>query len=111
VSADGAKQRGWGQTRGCPASLAKRRSSPRQRTRQTHDDDHGTGSGPLWSFAGARAGRERERECLVEGATERGQRVSVGGLQKRARARGGVAGKRTRPRRSAQARGYGKGSG
>jgi hypothetical protein len=38
-----------------------------------------------------RAGRERGRGCSAEGATEGGGRVSVCGLQKRARARGGVA--------------------
>jgi hypothetical protein len=42
----------------------------------------------------ARAGRERERECLAEGTTEQGERVSVDGLQKKARAHGGMAEKR-----------------
>jgi hypothetical protein len=50
--------------------------------------------------AGARAEREREREreCLAEGATERGERVSVGEIQKRARARAWGRGRETRDR-------------
>jgi hypothetical protein len=75
-------------------SLVKRQSIPRQRTRQTLDDGHGTGGGPRRSFAGARRARERERECLAEGTTEQGERDSVGGLQKEARPCGGMAEKR-----------------
>jgi hypothetical protein len=37
--------------------------------------------------------RERERGCSTEGTTERGERVSGCGLQKRAQARGSMAGK------------------
>jgi hypothetical protein len=40
-----------------------------------------------------RRARERELECSAKGATERGERVSVGKLQKRAQVCGGVAGK------------------
>jgi hypothetical protein len=55
--------------------------------------------------------RESERECSAEGATKQGERVSVGGLQKRARACGVWLGNTrswARPRRSEQVRGYGK---
>jgi hypothetical protein len=61
VSVDWAKQRGWGQTRGCLALLARRRSSPRQQTRQKLDDGEGTDGGPQRSSTGARAVRERAR--------------------------------------------------
>jgi hypothetical protein len=73
VSTDRAKQRGWGQTRGCPALLAKRRSSPRQRTRQTLDDGARNGGGSRQSSTGACAKRYRERESLAGGVTGRGE--------------------------------------
>jgi hypothetical protein len=57
VSADRVNQRGSGQTRGCPALLAMRRSSPRQGTRQTLDGGHGTRR----SSTSTRGERERAR--------------------------------------------------
>jgi hypothetical protein len=113
VSTDREKQRGSGQTRGCPALQTKRRSSPRQRTWQTHDDGHRTGGGPRRSFAGARAGRERERECSAEGATECGRDPEKGSgawecgreTRNRGRIHGGLRGRVVRERVVADRRG------
>jgi hypothetical protein len=90
VSTDRAKQRGWGQTRGCLTLLARRRSSSRQRTRYKLDGGHKTDNGPRQSSTGARAVRERCEGGFAEGATER---VSGCELQKRGQKREGVAGK------------------
>jgi hypothetical protein len=95
VSADRANQRGWGQTRGCPTLLAKRWSLPRQRTRRGLDGGHRTSGGERrWSSLGACAERERGRGCSAEGVTERGRASECGRGPEKARARGGVAGKR-----------------
>jgi hypothetical protein len=69
------------------------------------DDSHGTDGGPGQSSTSAHTVRERSARGSAEGTTERGERVSGCGLYKRARARGGVAGKRVswaRPRRRAR---------
>jgi hypothetical protein len=67
ASADRAKQRGWGQTRGCFTLLARRRSSPRQQTQKKLDGGHGTDDGAPQ----VRAHCERkELGCLAEGTTE-----------------------------------------
>jgi hypothetical protein len=58
-----AKLRGWEQTRGCLALLARRWSSPRQWTRQKLNGGHGTTvdhSGAPWVCA--QCERERESE-------------------------------------------------
>jgi hypothetical protein len=78
VSMDRVKQRGWGQTRGCPTLLAKRWSSPRQQTQHKLDDDHRTNDESWRRSTSAHA----ERGCLSKGATERGERVSGCGLHK-----------------------------
>jgi hypothetical protein len=46
------------------------------------------------SFTGARAERERGRGCSAEGATEWGRVIECGRALEKARAHGGVAGKR-----------------
>jgi hypothetical protein len=73
VSMDRAKQRGWGQTRGCLVLLARRQSPPRQHTRLKLDSGHGTDSGPRWSSTSVRAVQERGARVSAEGATERGE--------------------------------------
>jgi hypothetical protein len=71
VSEDRAKLRGWGQTRGCLALLARSQSSPRQRTRLKLDDGHGTDGGPRRSSTGVCVVRERGVRVSAKGATER----------------------------------------
>jgi hypothetical protein len=66
VSVDREKQKGREQTRGCLALLARRRSSPGQRTWQELDGSHETDDGPWRSSTGA---------CVVR---ERGTRGSAG---------------------------------
>jgi hypothetical protein len=61
---------GLGQTRGCLALLARRRSSPRQQTRQMLDGGHGTDGGNHDIAPLVRSVRERGARVSAEGATE-----------------------------------------
>jgi hypothetical protein len=94
VSADQVNHRGRGQTEGRPGLRVIRRSLLRQQTRRGLDGDGGTGARPWRAAAellGARAVRERGRECSTEGATGQGRANERGQGPEKARARGGVA--------------------
>jgi hypothetical protein len=66
---------GLGRTEGCPGLLTTRWNSARQRARRGLDGDRRIGARPRRAaveLPGC-AERERGRECLARGATERGE--------------------------------------